>query len=94
MVDYLTGRLVLDPKPDEAIALDSPPALSPRLAHVRGGEPKSVSDAAAISAVLAKARKSIAQVQRARRSGLVHVAQVLEGQGTEMSAQVGNASVI
>ena len=87
MVDYLTGRLVLDPKLDEVIALDSQPALSPSLAHTREMEP--VSDAAAISAVLAKARKSIAQVQRARRSGLVHVAQVLEGQGAAIPTNAG-----
>ena len=92
MVDYLTGRLVLDPKPDEAIAPENSTVLSPSLAHKRDMEP--VSEAAVISAVLAKARKSIAQVQRARRSGLVPVAQVLEGHGAEMSTQMGNVPVI
>ncbi len=87
MVDYLTGRLVLDPRPDETIAPENPPALSPLSALTREVVP--VSDAAAISAVLAKARKSIAQVQRARRSGLVPVAHVLEGQGAAMPSDAG-----
>jgi antirestriction protein ArdC len=89
MVDYLTGRLVLDPKPDEAIAPENPPALSPSSAITR--EVALVSDAAAISAVLAKARKSIAQAQQARRSGLVHVAQVLEGQGAAIPSNAGTS---
>ncbi len=77
MVDYLTGSLVLNPKPDEAIAQESSPALSPMLAHKQEVEPGA--DAAAIAAVLAKARKSIAQVQRARRSGLAPTVHGLEG---------------
>ncbi|CAN7176722.1 ArdC family protein [Acidovorax sp. LjRoot194] len=79
MVDYLTGSLVLDPKPDEAIAQETSPALSPMLAHTQEVEPGA--DAAAIAAVLAKARKSIAQVQRARRSGLAPTVHGLEGTG-------------
>ena len=80
IVDYLTGRLVLDPKPDEAIASESPPALSPTLEHTQEVEPGS--DAAAIAAVLAKARKSIAQVQRTRRSGSAPLAHAFEGQAS------------
>lgn len=79
MVDYLTGSLVLDPKPDEAIAQESSPALSPMLAHTQEVEPGA--DAAAIAAVLAKARKSIAQVQRARRSGLAPTVHGLQETG-------------
>ena len=83
MVDYLTGRLVLDPKPDEVIAPDSSPALSPTLAYTQEVEPGS--DAAAIAAVLAKARKSIAQVQRMRLSGLAPTVHALEEQSASIS---------
>jgi hypothetical protein len=92
MVDYLTGRLVLDPKPDEAIAPASSPALSPTLAHKWEVEPGS--DAAAIAAVLVKARKSIAQVQRVRRSGSANEALVLEGRGAEIPVWLGIGSVM
>lgn len=87
IVDYLTGRLVLDPKSDEPVASENPSALSPTLAHTRELEPGS--DAAAIAAVLAKARKSIAQVQQARRNDLAPIAQALEGQGTAIPTNAG-----
>lgn len=80
MVDYLIGSLVLDPKPDEAIAPASSSALFPMLAHRQEVEPGA--DATAIAAVLAKARKSIAQMQRVQRSGLAPTVHAFEGQGS------------
>ena len=75
MADFLTGRLVLDVKPEDA----AKPAM-PTPAPVRQPEPEPAA-AAAVSAVLARARKSIQQGQRVRRNGPVLVSQVLEGQG-------------
>ena len=72
MVDYLTGRLVLDVKPEDA----AKPAM-PTPAPVRQPEPE---PAAVVSAVLARARKSIQQGQRVRRNGLVPAFQVLDAQ--------------
>lgn len=86
MVDYLTGRLVLDPKPEEESAPESPSASAPTLARAQEVEPGS--DAAAIAAVLAKARKSIAQVQSARRSGLAPLGHALEGLGVAIPSSV------
>jgi hypothetical protein len=75
MVDFLTGRLVLDVKPEDAVK-----TAMPTPAPVRQPEPEPAA-AAAVSAVLARARKSIQQGQRVRRNGPVLVSQVLEGQG-------------
>ena len=75
MVDFLTGWLVLDVKPEDAVK-----TAMPTPAPVRQPEPEPAA-AAAVSAVLARARKSIQQGQRVRRNGPVLVSQVLEGQG-------------
>ena len=87
IVDYLTGRLVLEPKPDESCSAEASPAMSPSVAHKRQVEQGS--EAAAIAAVLAKARKSIAQVQSARRSGLAPLGNALEGLGATTPPGLG-----
>ena len=73
MVDYLTGRLVLDAKREDA----AKPAM-PTPAPVRQPEPE---PAAVVSAVLARARTAAKQVQRLRCNGPRQVIQALEGQG-------------
>lgn len=90
MVDLLAGRLSLEPKLDGAIVPESSPPLSARLTHTQEIEPGS--DAAAIAVVLAKARKSIAQIQRVRRSGSENKALVLDGRGAEIPAWLGIGS--
>ena len=75
MVDFLTGRLVLDAKPEDAAQ-----PIAPMPAPVRQPEPEPAA-AAAVSAVLARARKAVQQGQRMRRNGPVQVVQALEGQG-------------
>ncbi|EHL24152.1 hypothetical protein KYG_04210 [Acidovorax sp. NO-1] len=86
IVDYLTGSLVLDPKSDEEIAPESLSTSAPTLARAQEVEPGA--DAAAIAAVLAKARKSIAQVQSARRSGLAPLGHALKEAGAAVPPSV------
>jgi antirestriction protein ArdC len=86
MVDFVTGRLVLNVNPEEAMKLTDTPTLAPVW------QPEQVPTVAAVSAVLARSRKAVKQGERVRRHGLVPVAQVLEGQGQGVTTSFGMGS--
>ena len=75
MVDYLTGRLLRDVKPEDS----KKPTTTPSLVPVR--QPELEPTAVAVSAVLARARKEVKQRERVRRNRLVPASQTLEGPG-------------
>ena len=83
MVDFVTGRLVLDLNPEEATKQTTTPTLAP----VRQSESEPA--AVAVSAVLARARKAVKQGERVRKHGLVAVAHALEGPVREVGASTG-----
>jgi antirestriction protein ArdC len=74
IVDYLTGRLVLDPKPDEPVAPQNPPPLS-RASVLLPAEPA----AAVVSAALDRARTATKRGRGVRRNGVVPIPRVQEG---------------
>jgi antirestriction protein ArdC len=77
MLDLLTGRLVLDIKTEDA-AMHAIPIPDPVTQPAR--EPV---DADVVSGVLARARKSVHQGQRGRRSGSASVSQKLVAHGSD-----------
>lgn len=83
MVDFVTGRVVLDVNPEEATKRATTPTLTP----VR--QPESEPAAVAVSSVLARARKAVKQGERVRKHGLVPVAHALEGQVREVGESTG-----
>lgn len=78
MVDFLTGRLVLDPKPAQQD--QSEPAMTPAPAVLCEAVPAA---AVAVNAVLTRARTAVQQGRRVRRNGLVPIGVVLGGQDVE-----------
>ena len=83
MVDFVTGRLVLDVNLQEAPR----PTSTVTLAPVK--QPVQTPTAVVVSAVLARARKSVKQGDRVRQHGLVPVAQALEARGLELTTCSG-----
>ena len=83
MVDFVTGRLVLDLNPEEA----TKPMTTPAFVPVQ--QPESEPAPVALSAVLARARQAVKQGERVRRHEHVPVAHTMEGQGLGVGASKG-----
>ena len=82
MVDFLTGRMTVEAKPEAATKMATAPTVAP-LAQ-REQDPA----AAAVLAVLARARDSVRQGKRVRGHGLVPLFRALEGPDSEVGVSL------